>query len=61
MCVFGRGVGMSTPPHVTPKRIMHIELIDSVGWVQGYSWGTEHLLQSASIVILRCACMISIH
>ena len=35
VCVCGRGiqVGMSTPPHATPKRIMHIESIDSVCWL----------------------------
>ena len=32
VCV-GGGVGMSTPPNATPKRIMHIEWIDSVCWL----------------------------
>ena len=39
VCVCGRGVGMSTPPHATPKRIMHIESIDSACCLgaKGYS------------------------
>ena len=61
VCVCGRGVGMSTPPHTTLKRIMHIESIDSVSMLVGCkAIPREHLLQSVSIVIL-CACMISIH